>query len=145
MKAIIIKRIETEVKELPDRKPYYREAVYSPLNIMATVGEYATTQVSAEEINYERMRLVNPETREESNYFVKLDDRKLWNDIVAVSDGFINSKIERGIQDFKDEFLKYEIPQIEQSAWKRGVKDCGNRFKALPWYKRLFYSPQTKL
>lgn len=139
MKAVIVKEIKTEVRELEDRKPYFREAIMPELGAYMTLGEFPTMDITMTEITYERMRLMNPETREETNYFVKLDDRKLFGELIKVSDGFINSKIEKGIQRFKDDWLIHDLPEVERRNWEKGVKDARLRFKALPWYHRLFY------
>lgn len=134
MKALIVKKIDIETRELPEDKPYYYEAVRPDISVMIKQGENTPVDLNCTQIAYERMRLINPETNESSNYFVNVDDRKLWNELVSVSDGFINSKIEQGVQRFRDQFITWDLPKIEQRQYKKGWSD----FKKLPWYKRLF-------
>ncbi len=102
-------------------------------------GELPPEIVVTERIKtYELMPIVNPETRERVDYYVNVDDRHLWNELVAVSDGFINSKIQQGIRKFQEEFMYNELPRIRKEGWNEGARAGIDRFKALPWYCRLF-------
>jgi hypothetical protein len=146
MEAKIVKKIVIETRDVPDRTPYYREAVYDQAAAYVQTikdGQYPDMQTTFHDITYERMNLVNPETKLVEHFYVNVNERKLWEQLVAVSDGFINSAIERGIQKFRDDFFNYDIPKIEERNWKRGVYDTGKRFMAIPWYKRLFYNAIT--
>ncbi len=142
MEAKIVKKIVIDTVDVPDRQPYYREAVREQMmayNQAWKDGEFSSMPVTMQEITYERMSLMNPETKLRENFFVNVNERKLWEQLVAVSDGFINRKIEEGVQKFRETFLMWDLPKLEESAYKRGIIAAGARFKALPWYKRLFY------
>lgn len=89
--------------------------------------------VTTREKIYEAMRIINPETKETKTYYVNVDERKLWNELIAVSDGFINEKIAEGVEKFRDRFLTFEIPDIQKAAYKRGVESV----RELPWWKKM--------
>ena len=136
--ATIIKKIEKEEREIERRAPIWREAIPMQMHITALKegelpDEYHQTY---REKLYERMTLFNPETREQKDYYVNVDDRHLWNDLVRVSDGFINSQISKGINDFRENFLDTEVPRMESRGYYKAVA----AIKKLPWYKRLFNS-----
>lgn len=138
MKAIIIKNIETELKDI-ENSNYYREAIPVQSSVVLFKdGEYPPTSFQDyREKTYQRTSLINPETNERKEYFVNVDDRSLWNEIVKVSDGFINSAIDKGIQRFRDQFLDYELPDIEETWFNKGKKAEKKRIKKVSWYKRL--------
>jgi len=143
MEANIIKEIKIEKRDLPTRSPVYREAIMMGVNVFALKDgemppEFSTTY---REKVYERMSIINPETAERKEYYVNVDERKLWNEITKVSDGFINSKIADGVRHEREYFFDYEVPKFKKSAWNKGVQAAAETFAALPWYKRLFYSP----
>ncbi len=143
MEAKIVKKIVIETRDIPDRAPYYREAVREQMMAYREAlkdGEYPNLPVTMNEITYERMDLMNPETKLREHFYVNVNERRLWEQLVAVSDGFINNKIEEGVQRFRDQFLTWDLPKIERKHYERGIHAGANRFKALPWYKRLFFS-----
>ena len=135
MKSIIVKKIETELRDLRDGTPYYREAILGGVSVVPVKdGEFPPEfSMTAREKTYERISLINQETKERKEYFVNVDDRHLWNDLIRVSDGFINQKIGEGIQRFRDEFLDFELPVIRESEFMNGRKST----KKLPFWKRL--------
>jgi hypothetical protein len=92
MKAIIVKKIETEIRDIPDGMDYFRKPIKAVISVIPLkVGEFPPEYTETyREIVYERMSLINTDSRERKEYFVRTDDRGLWNEIMRVSDGFIN-------------------------------------------------------
>lgn len=139
MKAIIVKKIETEIRDVPNNSPVYREAVPVGVSITAiNEGEVPPeSYISQKEVTYTRSSIVNPETYERKEYFVKTDEQGMWDELLKVSDSFINSKIEKGIREFRDTFLRFDLPQIEESRYKSGFRDGYNSVKKLPLWRRI--------
>lgn len=129
MKAIIVKNIETEVREVPGHEVYRAAQFTDPWGIATEGSSPHSINVTATEEVFTRMRLYDPEKTEERNYYVKLDDRELWNDLVEVSSGFVQSKIDRAIKTWTIE----RLPKFEFEAKRRERK----RISELPWWKRL--------
>ena len=143
MEAKIVKKIVIETRDVPDRQPYYREAVREQVQAYTQAmkdGEFPDMPVTMNEITYERMDLMNPETKLREHFYVNVNERRLWEQLVAVSDGFINSKIADGVRVEREHFWDYDVPKIQRNSWEKGVRGAASRFKALPWYKRLFFS-----
>jgi len=142
MKAKIIKKIVIQDIDLPDGTPIYREAVRYQLQALYVGikdGEMPDIPATFNEKIYERLRLVNPETKLVENFYVEVNEHGLWDKLVAVSDGFINYKIRQGIRSFEEDFLHEEIPKIERRSFDSGVMVARSQFRDTPWYKRLFY------
>lgn len=136
MKALIVKKIVIETKDIDSSNgPIYTEAIPSMLTMMAKDNELPTkTSQTVQYKRYELSRIHNPETKETKNYFVNTDDHKLWNELIKVSEGFINSRIDEGITKFKEMFFDYDLPEIRDREYNRGISYA----KSLPFYKRLF-------
>lgn len=98
-------------------------------------AEYSVTERIK---TYEPMRIINSETKEVKIFYVNVDERGLWTELVNVSDGFINSKIQEGIEAFRSRFFTYDVPKIQEDWFFRGVKQEYARIKLVPWYRRLF-------
>lgn len=136
MKALIVKKIEIETRELSTSMPYYREAIHMGMSVVSLKeGEMPSEySVTTREKVYERMQIHNPDTKEIKNYFVNIDDRHLWNEIIHVSDGFINQKINVAVRKFKKDFIMYALPKEKERTYHATVV----MIKSIPWYKRLF-------
>jgi len=132
MKAIIIRKIETEIQDIEDRD-FYRETITKPLSVIVSDMSELGTANFTDQI-YRRMDIINPENNVRKHYFVPVNDCELWEELISVSEGFINSRIERGIQKFKDGFYIWDIPKIEQDAGYRAIQQV----KELSWWRRLF-------
>lgn len=118
--------IEIKKELIETDQPIYRVINYKPINeIMsegADIGQFTTT---AENITYVLKSVSNG--YEKRNYFVRENDQKIFNDLLAISDG-----------DIKKNFYKGE---------RRGKLYMLNLFIGflkLPWYKRLFVKKHIK-
>lgn len=111
MKAIFIKKIETEIRELPD---------------------------DFTETNYEKRVLENPETKEIKYYFVKVEDKEFLNDLVRVSYGFLNERIKKSVDNFKEDFYTFEVPKMKESWYEFG-RESVRRFSFFKKLKYLFF------
>jgi len=62
-------------------------------------------------------------------YFVKIDDRDLFRDLIEIS----NSKIDLYVRKKSDEIIR-----VSRLTREQGVDSENRRIKKLPWWKRLF-------
>jgi hypothetical protein len=133
MKAIIVKEIKTETKDISS--PIYREAIMMSGYLEAKDGELPLEQmVMHREKIYEHMRVWNDEKKDFTYYYVNVDHRGLWNDLVKVSDGFINQKIDERVEEWKERI----IPRIQEDFYTKGFDSAIRKMKQRPWYERLF-------
>lgn len=129
MKATIIRKIEKEIKDFSIYHPYYYENEYLDLMKTARVGEPPTSTAEFKQYVYEGVHIFNPETKLRELYYVKTDDKKLFEDLMIVSQIFIDKQINKERERFYEDLM---------ASKESTQKSTTNSIKNLPWWKRLF-------
>lgn len=119
-------KIDITKELIETNNPVYRVANYKPIDVIITEGmdpgKFTTT---VEETTYILKTVYNG--YEKRDYFVRVNEQEIFNDLLAISDG-----------DIKKHFYKGE---------RRGKLYMLNLFIGflrLPWYKRLFVKKHIK-
>lgn len=138
MEAIIID-IKKELRNIPDNRDVWSVVERPGLTSMVMdVGTTPDYMVTSSRIDYLRMRIKHPEKEELLNYFVRADDRGLFNDLIAVSNGFMEEKLtkefEKGLVIGRTDLWSEVQTEIVPTA----LKKQRNKIKSLSWYDRLF-------
>lgn len=84
---------------------------------------------------YKIMPVRHPEEPEPRKYAVKVDELDLFQDLIHVSEGFINSKVYQAKEEVRRNYDEVFIPLSRREGYGKATTD----FKKLPWYKRLFF------
>lgn len=129
MKATIIRKIESDVIDVPSDMQIYYEAERPRMDVWMKEGSETTQSVTVKENAYQRFYVFDNTEQDSNTYFVKLDDRKIFNDLVKVSSYSVDEKV-RKAEWAKTEMFLEEIPRIEAN-----IKSS---IKKLSWYRRLF-------
>lgn len=127
-KAIIVKDIKLDFKVLPQDDPTYLEVkMESPMMTYQRDGAEAVSANFKESvIAYYRERVWHPEAKEFVNYYVKTDSIGIFRDLLLITDGHIQRKIEDAME------------KVRPVAFMQGEEAERDRIRDLPWYKRLF-------
>lgn len=118
MKAI---KVNIEKEEVGYWGPTFREAKIPPLQVLAKGSPLDVSTVTCEEVIYDMAEVWNPETKEKEIFYVKTNDKKMFDSLIRVTDSFIKEQVYKL-------FGKYERSE-------EAIKDL---IRKLPWYKRLF-------
>lgn len=122
--------IKKEILDVRPGVPYLKFAIRDQMNMIMKEGSVAPSVMTLKEKIYFIRQVYNPETGLKEAYAVEESDDKMFRDLIAVSNGYIEERISKGIQDFREHFLVYDIPRIEAGIYA-GIKK-------LSWWKRLF-------
>lgn len=113
--------IKKELMEIDPGKRIVKFAKYGPLMASA---EGETMNAPSREIEEYIVTTVR-EDGEDKNFLVKVDERKLFDELLKVRAGLIEKYVHE-----KTEYFRME------SYWD--VERYKNRIKSLPWWRRLF-------
>lgn len=123
--------ITKTVLDLPRETPYYREVKRPGMRSIAfDVGqEPRTYDVTHETTDYRIEVIIDPEKKERRYYAVRVDERGLWNDLLKLSDGFVNQKITNAV-----------VEAVRREYQERGEvrRAALEGVRSLSWWKRLF-------
>ena len=122
--------VEKEI-EVREGSPIYREIVRHGMpSVAIQAGEEPQLMtVQAETIDYE-IRKVRTRSGETRYYAIRLDKRGTWELYDAIS--------EQKFEEMKKSLIRIGEEQGFIQGKKEGINMAWQRFKALPWYKRLF-------
>lgn len=134
MKAVIVKKIDIELKNLQKDSDYYIEHNVDGISDNPVKEGEIPGIVEMRDVIYTRCRVSHPETNELINYFVKLDDRQLLNELLLISTSCLESKIDKGVKLGISSFKKKEMPKIESKSFSAGRDSV----KKMKWWQRLF-------
>ena len=129
--------IKKELMEIPDHQYYVDFAVIPPITAMAFIkeGEVPTENLTGQKITYqvERVKFPGEDIR---NYLVRMDDKKLFNDLIKITDNILEAAVKEKTEKYVSqvEFTrKQAIEEIRMANYR-----VATRIKKLPWWKRLF-------
>lgn len=116
--------ITKEDLEIPDGKGYMDFALTSPLSAkLRSEGVDFTISETIQKKSYE-VQKVSHDRKEIINYLIPIDDRRLFTDLVQITDDRINDLVNKKTERFA------EI--LDEELWRQK-----SRIKKLSWYKRL--------
>lgn len=125
--------IKKEVMDVRPGSPYIKFSVKDLLRAMVVNQEDITPQMTTiDEVTYYIRQVFNPETLQKDLYAVKQDEDGMFRDLVAVSMGYIEQRIEKARERWLEDMLYRDIPEAKAQEVKR--------IKNLPFWKRLFNS-----
>lgn len=124
MKAIIIKKIETKILDISEPYPIWVEVETPSMDQIIQEGaEYKAVEFN--KIAYIGCKLWNPEKKTKEMYYVRQNDKKLFEDLTIVSNSFIEKKVEDAQK------ALFEEMEMKLIAQRKAIKE-------FPWWKRLF-------
>lgn len=124
--------IKKEFLEIPDRSRVWREVEYprGTAKLMRIGEEAPPEMITVTETVYEVMQVCeDSKTKELKNYLVKIDDQKMFRELVDISETVVQRRIGEVLEEFRINYLE-EKDEI--------VADTEARLKKLAWWKRLF-------
>jgi hypothetical protein len=118
--------IKKELMEIPDGKQVVYFHMWEPISArILNSGEVAPeSAMSAGQQTFEVQRVSNG-TDEPKNYLVAVDDRRLYQELIMISDGTFQAAVDRKTDFYKDWMAR----EIQEQRWK---------IRSLSWWKRLF-------
>lgn len=123
MKAEKIEIIKTLI-DVPIGQQHYVERIFPGLNMVVPEGQIPVmADMNFEENIYELKQVANgyPNKINTRNYFVKIDDSKVFNDLMVIGEADIRKNFKNG------EKIGKQLMLVEYK-----------NFLKRPWYKRLF-------
>jgi hypothetical protein len=118
--------IKKELMEIPDGKQWIDFAFWEPIEArFVNYGDIPRGTITGRQGRYEVQKLKHSTEKEPKYYLVAVDDRRIFQDLVMISDSTFNQAINDKTDYYKD--------------WmKRELQEQRGRILELPWWKRLF-------
>lgn len=120
-------KIITEELEIPNDNPFYEEIFVPEIETIISEDELTKYMTTAVRRLYQVKKVMN--NPGETNYLVKIDDNKMFNDLLDISkddlDRIVNEKTK-------------ELKRKLDSAMFVTAYNTKQAIKNLPFYKRLF-------
>ena len=128
--------IKKELLDIPEGRDRMDFAIIPPMVAMSVrEGEILSDSVTAQKVTY-MVEQVWTMVDGYKNYLVKVDDRKLFQDLVKITQDMVDKQVFE-----KTEKLHKDVKLARQQAFeeiKNARWSVSMAIKKLPWYTRLF-------
>lgn len=118
--------ITKELMDIPDRQSWIDFAFWNPIDPQfVSDGSIPSGTMTGRTRRYEVEKVKRYGETDYVNYLVSVDDRRIFQDLIAISD----STFRRAVDDKTNFYMDWMKREMDQQRWK---------IKGLPWWKRLF-------